>query len=222
MDDQLHGSTTSGTGVAGRVAAGWRCGFPRSRSTSGSLKSWSTALGESMSDFLVHVVNPVVAVGIGLRRSGRRAARAVLDAPVHGVGLLVRRGHGRHLRHDGSRRAARGLPCSVRRLDRARGRGAGGGLHHVATDRAHALGAQHRHAARREAFYWAAVVSTFALGTAVGDLTAISLHLGYFGSVLLFATLILIPAIGYAVVQPRSDHCVLVRVRPALAHSARR
>jgi uncharacterized membrane-anchored protein len=50
---------------------------------------------------------------------------------------------------------------------------------------------------RRELFYWAAVVSTFALGTAVGDLTAISLHLGYFGSMVLFAGIILIPAVGY-------------------------
>ena len=50
---------------------------------------------------------------------------------------------------------------------------------------------------RREAFYWAAVVATFALGTAVGDLTAYTFQLGYFGSMLLFAGLICVPAIGY-------------------------
>ncbi|HEX5113955.1 MAG TPA: hypothetical protein VFW65_02035 [Pseudonocardiaceae bacterium] len=50
---------------------------------------------------------------------------------------------------------------------------------------------------RREAFYWAAVVATFALGTAAGDLTATTLHLGYFGSVVLFAVAILVPAAGY-------------------------
>lgn len=50
---------------------------------------------------------------------------------------------------------------------------------------------------RREAFYWAAVVATFALGTAVGDMTAISLHLGYFLSIVLFAAMIAVPAIGY-------------------------
>ncbi|GGI02882.1 hypothetical protein ACFFGR_13575 [Arthrobacter liuii] len=32
---------------------------------------------------------------------------------------------------------------------------------------------------RREGFYWAAVLTTFALGTAVGDLTAYTLNLGY-------------------------------------------
>ncbi len=46
-------------------------------------------------------------------------------------------------------------------------------------------------------FYWAAVVTTFALGTAVGDLTAITLGLGYPGSAFLFGGLILVPAIGY-------------------------
>jgi len=50
---------------------------------------------------------------------------------------------------------------------------------------------------RREVFYWASVVATFALGTAVGDLTATTLHLGYLTSGLIFAGLICVPAIGY-------------------------
>jgi uncharacterized membrane-anchored protein len=50
---------------------------------------------------------------------------------------------------------------------------------------------------RREIFYWAAVLATFALGTAAGDLTAVTLGLGFFGSGLLFAAIIAIPAIGY-------------------------
>jgi uncharacterized membrane-anchored protein len=50
---------------------------------------------------------------------------------------------------------------------------------------------------RRELFYWAAVVATFAMGTAVGDLTATTFGLGYFASGLLFAAVIAIPAIGY-------------------------
>ena len=47
---------------------------------------------------------------------------------------------------------------------------------------------------RREAFYWVAVLGTFALGTAAGDLTAITLNLGFFGSILLFAAFISVPA----------------------------
>jgi uncharacterized membrane-anchored protein len=50
---------------------------------------------------------------------------------------------------------------------------------------------------RRELFYWATVLATFALGTAAGDMTATSLHIGFFGSIWLFAALIAIPAIGY-------------------------
>jgi len=50
---------------------------------------------------------------------------------------------------------------------------------------------------RRELFYWAAVCATFALGTALGDMTAKTLGIGYFSSIFLFAGLIAIPAIGY-------------------------
>jgi uncharacterized membrane-anchored protein len=50
---------------------------------------------------------------------------------------------------------------------------------------------------RRELFYWAAVLATFALGTAAGDLTAVTLGIGYFGSILLFAAIIAMPALGY-------------------------
>jgi uncharacterized membrane-anchored protein len=53
----------------------------------------------------------------------------------------------------------------------------------------HAITTRHR-----ELFYWAAVVGTFALGTAVGDLTSITLHLGYLTSVLLFGCAICIPS----------------------------
>jgi uncharacterized membrane-anchored protein len=51
---------------------------------------------------------------------------------------------------------------------------------------------------RREAFYWATVLTTFALGTATGDLTATTLHLGYLASGVLFAVAIAIPALAHA------------------------
>lgn len=50
---------------------------------------------------------------------------------------------------------------------------------------------------RREIFYWAAVLATFAMGTAVGDMTAVSFHLGFFASGILFAVLITIPAVAH-------------------------
>lgn len=50
---------------------------------------------------------------------------------------------------------------------------------------------------RREAFYWATVLATFALGTALGDLTAYTMKIGFFSSALVFLVLITIPAVAY-------------------------
>ncbi|HKV84999.1 MAG TPA: hypothetical protein VJN88_10610 [Ktedonobacterales bacterium] len=50
---------------------------------------------------------------------------------------------------------------------------------------------------RRELFYWATVMATFALGTATGDMTASTLKLGYLHSGFLFAALFALPGIGY-------------------------
>jgi uncharacterized membrane-anchored protein len=49
---------------------------------------------------------------------------------------------------------------------------------------------------RREAYYWATVFATFALGTALGDFTATTLNLGYLDSGILFTVIILIPAVA--------------------------
>jgi uncharacterized membrane-anchored protein len=49
---------------------------------------------------------------------------------------------------------------------------------------------------RRELFYWSTVFATFALGTALGDLTATPLGLGYLASGFLFGGIILIPAVA--------------------------
>ena len=50
---------------------------------------------------------------------------------------------------------------------------------------------------RRELFYWATVLATFALGTAAGDLTAVTLNLGYFASGVLFGVLIVVPLVAW-------------------------
>jgi uncharacterized membrane-anchored protein len=50
---------------------------------------------------------------------------------------------------------------------------------------------------RREVFYWATVLATFALGTAAGDLTAKVVGLGYLGSGVMFAVVIAIPFVGW-------------------------
>ncbi|WHY88346.1 hypothetical protein QNH39_11125 [Neobacillus novalis] len=50
---------------------------------------------------------------------------------------------------------------------------------------------------KREAFYWLAILFTFALGTAAGDLIAEGLNLGYWMSALMFAVLIGIVTIAF-------------------------
>ncbi|AYF78628.1 hypothetical protein D7D52_01710 [Nocardia yunnanensis] len=50
---------------------------------------------------------------------------------------------------------------------------------------------------RREGFYWATVMVTFALGTVAGDFTAATLHLGYLLSAVLFAAAISLPALAW-------------------------
>lgn len=50
---------------------------------------------------------------------------------------------------------------------------------------------------RRESFYWLAILFTFALGTATGDLIAETFSVGYFLSALLFSGLIAVTYAGY-------------------------
>jgi uncharacterized membrane-anchored protein len=54
---------------------------------------------------------------------------------------------------------------------------------------------------RRELFYWATVMATFALGTAAGDMTATTMHLGYFASGVMFAVLIAVVAAGHYITK---------------------
>lgn len=52
---------------------------------------------------------------------------------------------------------------------------------------------------RRESFYWLAILFTFALGTAAGDLVAEHYDLGYLNTGLLFGAIIAAFYVGYAV-----------------------
>jgi uncharacterized membrane-anchored protein len=51
---------------------------------------------------------------------------------------------------------------------------------------------------RRELFYWAAVLATFAMGTALGDFAAYTLHLGFLSAGIVFAVLFALPGVAYA------------------------
>ncbi len=57
---------------------------------------------------------------------------------------------------------------------------------------------------RRELFYWATITATFALGTAVGDLSATTFNLGYLTSGVVFAILFGLPIVGFGVFRLNS------------------
>jgi uncharacterized membrane-anchored protein len=160
------------------------------------IKAMTTAMGESTSDYAVHAISPVVAVLLGfvafvaalaLQLGMRRYVAWAYWLAVMMVGVFGTMAA--DVLHVGF-----GVPyvvssalyaCTLaavfwtwNRTERTLS------IHTVDTS-------------RRELFYWAAVAATFAMGTAVGDLTAVTLHLGYLLSAILFLALIAIPAIGY-------------------------
>ncbi|HYA68347.1 MAG TPA: hypothetical protein VED63_06415, partial [Acidimicrobiales bacterium] len=160
------------------------------------IKALSTAMGEATSDSLVHTLHPAPAVGLGfvgfvgalaLQFSMRRYLAWTYWLAVVMVGVFGTMAA--DVLHVGF-----GVPYPIsstfygvvlaavfvgwQQTEKTLS------IHSVDTP-------------RREAFYWAAVVATFALGTAVGDLTATTFHLGYLTSGLVFTALIAVPAIGY-------------------------
>jgi uncharacterized membrane-anchored protein len=160
------------------------------------VKGLSTAMGESTSDFLVHRVHPVPAVALGF------------IGFVIALGLQFRKG-----RYGAWNYWFAVVMVGVFGTMAADVLHVGFGVPYIATTALYSLalllvfvtwqkteGTLSIHSINtpiREAFYWAAVVATFAMGTAVGDLTATTLHLGYFWSMVFFAGMIAIPAVGY-------------------------
>jgi uncharacterized membrane-anchored protein len=160
------------------------------------LKVLTTAMGEATSDYSVHQIDPYVAVGLGavafaaalvLQLSVRRYIAWVYWLAVVMVaifGTMV--ADALHIQL--------GVPYAVSTV----GFAVALTLIFIAwyvTERT--LSIHHITTLRRELFYWAAVCATFALGTAAGDLTAYTLHLGFLASGILFAVVIAVPAIAH-------------------------
>jgi uncharacterized membrane-anchored protein len=160
------------------------------------IKVLSTALGESTSDYMVHTINPYTAVGIGfvafvaslaLQFSVRKYVTWIYWLAVAMVAVF------------GTMAAdvlhvALGVPYLVSTTFFA----AALAVIFVVwywTERT--LSIHSINTPRREVFYWAAVVTSFALGTAAGDMSARTVNLGYLGSFVFFAAVIAIPAVAY-------------------------
>jgi uncharacterized membrane-anchored protein len=160
------------------------------------VKALTTALGESTSDYLVHAMAPVVAVLIGFVAFCAalviqfRVRRYVAWAYWFAVAMVGVFGTmAADVLHVGF-----GVPYAVSTVLFVIMLAAVFATWHSVEK---TLSIHSITTPRRELFYWGAVVSTFAMGTAVGDLSAITLKLGYFSSGLLFAALILVTAGGY-------------------------
>jgi uncharacterized membrane-anchored protein len=160
------------------------------------IKALSTALGESTSDYLVHVMNPVIAVGLGfvffagaliLQFSVRRYIAWTYWLAVVMVGVFGTMAA--DVLHVGF-----GVPYTVSSILYALVLAA---VFFTWSRTEHTLSIHSIDTPRREIFYWLAVVATFAMGTALGDFSAFTLHLGYLTSALVFAVVIAIPALGY-------------------------
>lgn len=159
------------------------------------IKVLTTGMGETASDWLAHVLGPIPAVGIG--GIGFVAALAVQFAVrryvawVYWTAIVVVSVFGTmaaDVLHVGL-----GVPYLVSTPFFMVALAAVFVLWYRSEG---TLSIHSIHTRRREAFYWAAVLATFALGTAAGDLTA-TIGLGYLGSAVVYAAAIAVPAVAH-------------------------
>jgi uncharacterized membrane-anchored protein len=160
------------------------------------IKILTTALGESTSDFLVHQINPILAVALGalgltvalvLQFSVRRYMAWVYWLTVTMVAIFGTMAA--DVLHVGL-----GIPYRVTTVFFTVCLGAIFILWYVVEK---TLSIHSIRTKRREFFYWATILATFALGTAAGDLTAITLGLGYGPAGGIFTAAILAVAGGH-------------------------
>lgn len=159
------------------------------------IKAMTTAMGESASDYLVHALPPVLAVALGaaalliallLQFTRPQYVPWAYWLAVAMVGVFGTMAA--DVLHVGL-----GVPYLVSTVFFAAALTV---IFLLWFTTEHTLSIHSIFTRRREMFYWATVVTTFALGTAVGDLTAITFHLGYLTSAIVFAVVILVPALG--------------------------
>lgn len=160
------------------------------------IKLLSTAMGESTSDYLVYHINPYIAVAVGcigliaslvLQLVVRRYVAWIYWLAV--VMVAVFGTMAADVLH-----VVLGVPYLVSTVCFAIALAV---IFVVWDGSEKTLSIHSINTPRRELFYWATVIATFALGTAAGDLTAATFGLGYFSSGVLFAVLFAVPALAY-------------------------
>ncbi|MFB7665903.1 hypothetical protein ACFC1R_18435 [Kitasatospora sp. NPDC056138] len=160
------------------------------------IKVLTTGMGETASDYLAHVMDPMVAVALGgvalvaslaVQFAVRRYVAWIYWTTI--VMVSVFGTMAADVLHVGL-----GVPYLVSTPFFLLALAAVFGVW-FATERT--LSIHSIHTRRREVFYWATVLATFALGTAAGDLTATTMGLGYLASGIAFAVLIAVPAVAH-------------------------
>jgi uncharacterized membrane-anchored protein len=160
------------------------------------IKLLTTGMGETTSDYLAHALDPMIAVALGglafaaalaLQFAVRRYFPAVYWLAVVMVAIFGTMAA--DVLHVGF-----GIPYIVSTAGFALALAVIFAVWYT-TERTLSIHTIDSH--RRELFYWATVMATFALGTAAGDLTASTFGLGYFMSGVLFAALFALPALAY-------------------------
>jgi uncharacterized membrane-anchored protein len=160
------------------------------------IKVLTTGMGETASDFLAHTLAPPVAVGLG--GLGLAAALALQFrvrrylAGAYWLAVIMVSVFGTmaaDVLHVGL-----GVPYLVSTIGFAAALAAILAVWYAAE---RTLSIHSITTPRRELFYWATVLTTFALGTAVGDLTAVTFGWGYLLSGVIFAVAIAVPALAF-------------------------
>jgi uncharacterized membrane-anchored protein len=158
-------------------------------------KILTTAQGEATSDYLVHTISPYVAVGLGAAglvvALGLQLSLRRYVAPAYWFAVMMVAIFGTMAAD--AVHIELGIPYALSAAMCAAGLTVIFGAWYL-TERT--LSIHSINTRRRELFYWAAVLATFAMGTAVGDLTAYTLRLGWLTSGLLFTVVFAIPLVA--------------------------
>ena len=160
-----------------------------------AVKILTTAMGEALSDYLVHTIDPYVAVGIGglgfvVSLAIQFAVRRYV-APSYWFAVSMVAVFGT-MCADAAHIELR-IPYTVSTAICAVGLT---GVFVVWYLFEKTLSIHSINTWRREVFYWAAVLATFAMGTAAGDMSAYTLHLGWLASGLMFTVVFAIPFVA--------------------------
>lgn len=165
-----------------------------------AVKILSTAMGEALSDYLVHTISPYEAVGLGfigfvIAIVLQFAVRKYI-APVYWLCVVMVAVFGTMVAD--ALHIEMGIPYATSAFDCAVTLAAIFGTWYLVERN---LSIHSINSPRREAFYWATVLATFAMGTALGDLSSYTWHLGWFASGLMYTALFAIPLLARRLVN---------------------